>query len=384
MAELRFSGFLALFAIANLPLTAGSFRGFGGYGDAFIGRIGPYDANSTNFLDAVAASNATAIYNIPGYDVSKPYPGSPISGWRIRLAALDMSQPTNRSNSYLTSVDSEPFVGYSLTIEAPPALLKSSPEGGGGTTSKIVDTDPSWGMCMWNFGHPNQLQKERYNNPANKPLAADGSCAGFLSDACIAALEKATESEYAVASSANETRGRFGSLTICSQMSTPDECGEWGPGNAGGSVPSYGGVPVPFLNGSVTTSDGWVFGDDAGGYYNSTKDLREYWDSQVLNYWVLVTAMVNSTIDPDRSLWSPGAGLSRVHCVAPNGQGTGKGFTFSGVVPANVLNGDEEEDQGGNDAAAGDGDDDENGAGLVSPGKGVVWLLLALLVVLQG
>lgn len=379
MAEPRFSGFLALFAIANLPLTAGSFRGFGGYGDAFVGRIGPYDANSTDFLDAVAASNATAVYTIPGYDVSKPYPGSPIDGWRIRLAALDMSQPGNTYGPYLPS-SSEPFVGYSLAIEAPQALLKSSPDG----ASKIVDADPSWGMCMWSFGHPNQLQKERYNNPTNKPLAADGSCTGFLSDACIAALEKATEFEYSVASSANETRGRYGSLVTCSQMSTPDECGEWGPGNAGGAVPSYGGVPVPFLNGSVTTSDGWVFGDDAGGYYNSTKDLREFWDSQVLNYWVLVTAMVNSTIDPDRSLWSPGAGLSRVHCVAPNGQGTGKGFTFSGVVPANALNGDGGEDEGGNNAAAGDGGDDESGAGLLGPGKWAMWLLSALALVLQG
>ncbi|KAH6623291.1 hypothetical protein F5144DRAFT_357379 [Chaetomium tenue] len=374
MAKLRVPDLLAFLTIANLPLAAGSFGGFGGYGDAFTGRIGPFDANSTQFLEAIAASNATAVYKIPGYDVSKPYPGAPIDGWRLHLTALDMSQPP----AYQFS-DGKPFVGYSMTISAPAALLKTNPDGGG----KIVNTDPSWGMCMWAYGHPNQLTKERYNNRANKPLAADGSCAGFLSDACIAALEKATEDAYSIASSANDTRGRFGSLARCSSLDTPDECGEWGPGNAGGAVPSYGGVPVPFLNGSVTTSDGWEFGGDAGEYYNSTKDLHEYWDSQVLNYWVLVTAMVNVTIDPDRESWNLGAGLPRVHCVAPNGEGTGKGFTFSGVVPANALNGDGGGDGGGNDAGAGNGGDDENGAELVRPWNWAVWLVLALPVLLQ-
>ncbi|KAK3292941.1 uncharacterized protein B0H64DRAFT_444253 [Chaetomium fimeti] len=313
MAGQQFSGFLAFLAIANLPLTAGYSRGFGGYGDS-SGRVGPWDANSTNFLEAVAASNATGVYKIPGYDVSKPYPGEPMDGWRLRLALLDMSQA-----AYSPSLNNrDPFVGYSLTIEAPPALLKTDADDG----TKVVDTDPSWGMCMWHFGHPNQLRKERYNNLDNKPLAADGSCRGFLSDACIAALEKATEDEYEIASSANATRGGHGSLATCSRMGTPDECGGgYGPGGASPvSVPADAGVPVRFLNGSVTTSDGWEFEHTV--HYNSTEDLREYWDSSVLNYWVIVTAMVNATMDPDRSDRS-GPGLSRVHCVAPNGEGTG-------------------------------------------------------------
>ncbi|KAH6847616.1 hypothetical protein B0I37DRAFT_431312 [Chaetomium sp. MPI-CAGE-AT-0009] len=262
MAGQRFSGFLALLVIANLPLSTGFPEGFAGYGAAFNGRIGPWDANSTAFLEAVAASNATAVYKIPGYDRSAP------------------------------------SVGHSLAIEAPQALLKSNTDG-----TKIVDTDPSWGMCLWDFGGPNQLQKERYNNPDNKPLAADGSCKGFLSDACIAALEKATEYAYSPAEHAGRVRG----------------------------------------------------------------DLQEYWDSQVLNYWVLVTAMVNSTIDPDTPSWRRGEILSSVHCVAPNGAGTGKGFTFSGVVPANALNSDGEEDGDGNDAGVGNGGnggDGDSGAGL--------------------
>ncbi|EAQ83490.1 predicted protein [Chaetomium globosum CBS 148.51] len=321
MAKLRFPDLLAFLTIANLPLAAGSFGGFGGYGDAFTGRIGPFDANSTQFLEAIAASNATAVYKIPGHDVSKPYPGAPIDGWRLHLSALDMSQPPTYQFS-----DGKPFIGYSMTISAPPALLKANPDGGG----KMVDTDPSWGMCMWAYGHPNQLTKERYNNPANKPLAADGSCAGFLSDACIAALEKATEDAYSVAVSATTSRPLR--------------------------------LPRPMQR--------------SGHARRVRRDLQEFWDSQVLNYWVLVTAMVNVTIDPDRESWNPGPGLPSVHCVAPNGQGTGKGFTFSGVVPANALNGDGEEDgggnvgagngggdEGGNDAGAGNGGD-ENGARL--------------------
>lgn len=376
MATLRFTGFLA---IANIPLIAGSSIGFGGYGDAFNGRVGPWDANSTEFTNAVAASNATGVFKVPGYDVSKPYPGEPIDGWTIRVAAVDLSQvlQSGRGVDYYTS-SRVPMIGHSLTIQAPDALLKTNTDG-----TKVVNTDPSWGMCSWNFGHPNQLTKDRYNNPDNKPLAEDGSCKGFLSDACIAALERATEYSYSVADSAAEAKGRFGSLTTCDSISTPDECGEHGPGNAGSSVPSYGGVPIPYLNGSVTSTDGWEFEGDIGTHYNSTKDLQEFWDSMVVNYWVVVTAMVNATVDPDTPGYERGTGLSRVHCISPNGAGTGKGFTFSGVVPANALNsaggeGSGSEGNGGNGTNGGDGG---SGAGVVSPSRWVVWALLGLPVI---
>ncbi|KAL2145887.1 hypothetical protein VTI28DRAFT_5969 [Corynascus sepedonium] len=370
MARTRFSFLLPLLAAAtNLPLSAGSWgRGFSGYGEAFLGRVGPWDANSTFFLDAVAASNATGVFHIPGYDVSKPYPGEPIDGWTIHLAALDLSKPS----PYYSTGEGQPMVGDSLKIQAPDALLQDNDEEDG---TKEVRVHPSWGMCLWNFDHPSHLDKNRYNNRANKPLAADGSCKGFLSDACVAALEKATEVAYEVADSADTTRGRFGSLVTCSSLGVPDECGEHGPGGTGAGVPSYGGVPLRFLNGSVTQSDGWEFDDDAGDLYNSTADLREFWDSMVVNYWVLVTAFVNATVDPDVPGWERGRTLAGVHCVAPNGAGTGKGFTFSGVVPANakISSGNGK----GGDADAKQGDDN-SGPGLLIPGRWITWVSLAL------
>ncbi|KAL2193840.1 hypothetical protein P885DRAFT_63615 [Corynascus similis CBS 632.67] len=374
MTSTRSSFLLPLLAATtNLPLSARGF-GFSGYGEAFPGRVGPWDANSTFFLNAIAASNATGIFHIPGYDVSKPYPGEPIDGWAVHLTALDLSKPS----PYYIRPEGHPMVGHSLKIQAPDALLQDNDEEDG---TKEVLVDPSWGMCLWDFDHPSHLEKERYNNRANKPLAADGSCKGFLSDACVAALKKATEEAYEVADSAETTRGQYGSLVTCSSLETPDECGEHGPGGGGTDLPSYGGVPLRFLNGSVTQTDGWEFEGDAGELYNSTADLRDFWDSMVLNYWVLVTAFVNATADPDVPGWERGRTLAEVHCVAPNGAGTGKGFTFSGVVPANAKISSSGSGGKGSDADAKQ-EDGNSGAGLVIPGRWMVWASLALPVVL--
>ncbi|KAH6615860.1 hypothetical protein B0J18DRAFT_348954, partial [Chaetomium sp. MPI-SDFR-AT-0129] len=300
----------------SLPVSASiNFSGFAGYGEAFSGRVGPFDSNSTAFLDAVAASNSTGLFKIPGYDVSKPFPGKPIDGWTIRLAAVDLSEPykyagdpSNPLSQYDPNfaIRGQPMIGHSLKIQAPDSLLEPNPADNGKT--KIVKTDPSWGMCLWAFGHPNQLSKELYNNPTQKPLAADGSCKGFLSDACIAALEKDAGDSYSIADSAESTRGLFGGLTTCSSLSL----------------------------------------------YNSTKDLQEYWDSMVVNYWVFVTALVNATLDPEAYVSDWGEALSRVHCVAPNGVGTGKAFTFSGEVKAS--DGGDNTGGGGGGGGAGGGD----------------------------
>jgi hypothetical protein len=371
----RLSILLPLLALANVPQAAANYenyyeRGFGGYGDAFNERVGPFDANSTEFLKLVDASNATGIFKIPGYDVSKPYPGTPTDGWTLKLAAVDVSHPPQEwyTNGVLTS---DAMVGYSLTIQAPDALLKPNPADG----TKLVNTDPTWGMCIWNFGSPGHRNHSRYNNPTNKPLAEDGSCAGFLSDECIAALEKNLRLSYSLA-----TKGRYGSPLVCQQLSTPDACGEYGPGNAGSSVPSYGGVPIPFLNGSVTTTDGWEFQKDLGDAYNSTKDLQEFWDSMVVNYWVVVTAMINATVDNRTMGYERNPPLSRVSCVAPNGMGTGKAFTFSGATGANVQNGG----GGGEGSGTKTGDGKNSGAGLVSPARWAGWATLALGVGLGG
>jgi len=343
-----------LLQIASLALTANAAldRGFGGYGDAFLERVGPYDANSTEFLRAVEQSNATGVFRIPGYDVSKPFPGAPMDGWTLSITALDFSDPDGRGRRM--DPDYESMMGYSMKIQAPDSLLTSGPAG-----DKAVNAHDSWGMCLYNWGHP--FNKTLWNNPSNKPLNPDGSCKGFVSDACIAAIEKKALGYSSVATSRNESRNPFGSMVRCSGFPMPDDvCGEYGPGNAGGPVPSHGGVPVPYLNGSVTNEDGWLFEMDKGEYYNSTEDLRQYWDSMVLNYWPVLVVWVNATIDAEAYDFER-TKFARMSCVAPNGAGTGKAaFTFSGTAPGTVPGGVVGGGGGGGD---GGGDDKKNAAG---------------------
>ncbi|KAK3306079.1 uncharacterized protein B0T15DRAFT_534268 [Chaetomium strumarium] len=354
---------LRLLAIAQFPLAvdASLYDGFGGYGQGQ--RVAPYDANSTAFLDAVAASNSTGVFKIPGYDVSKPFPGTPIDGWTLSMAALDMS------HAAVVDATHEPMVGYSLTIQAPDSLIKNAGDG-----TKFVNADPSWGMCMWIFSPPPSNNKTLWNNPTNKPLADDGSCKGFLSDECIAALEKhATWEAYPADPAKLGSNGQFGSLVGCNTMHFPDECGPNGPGNSLFNAASLNGVPVPFLNGSITRSDGWQFEDYRGSSYNSTEDLQLYWDSQVLNFWTVVTVMVNATVDANAQMGDKGVGLPGVSCVAPNGVGTGKAFAFS-TSNFTVPNGNGDN---GNGTKA---DDENSGVGMAVPAWSVLWSVLALLV----
>ncbi|KAK0612178.1 hypothetical protein B0T14DRAFT_531744 [Immersiella caudata] len=355
-------------SIASLALTA-SALGFGGYGDSFLERVGPFDANSTQFLRAIEQSNATAVFRIPGYDVSKPFPGEPMDGWTFGITALDFS---HLPGDQFTSRNREnAMVGYSMKIQAPDGLLTGS----SGDATRVVRAHESWGMCLYSWGHPDSFNKTQWNNPSQKPLSADGSCKGFLSDACIALIEQRALSTYAISvvSARNESKNPFGSMVKCDSFlldDVEDACGEYGPGNAGGyPLPSRGGVPVPYLNGSVTNSDGWLFERDKGEIYNSTKDLHSYWDSMVLNYWPVLAVWVNGTIDKDADD-SKRRKLTTLSCVAPNGVGTGKAaFTFSGTAPAVV---------GGDKNGAGAAGDKKNGAGALRPEYLVILTALAL------
>ncbi|KAK0667102.1 hypothetical protein QBC41DRAFT_203922, partial [Cercophora samala] len=264
--------------------------GFGGYGDPWNDRTGPYNANNSAFLEAVESSNASAIFKMPGYDVSKPYPGAPIDGWTFSVTALDFS-----TFDYQRADSRTAMIGYSMTIKAPDSLLADNLDG-----TKKVNVDPSWGMCMWTWSPPHHTQKALWNNRENKPLSEDGSCDGFLSKECISALEKLGLDRSSVVLP-NETR------------------------SAAARFPS-------------PTSQ------DVGGYYNTTQDLRDYWDSYVLNYWPIMTVMVNVTVDEVTPFYKRKGGMARMSCVAPNGVGTGKGFSFSGVVPANAAGTDQKEE----------------------------------------
>ncbi|KAK0610907.1 hypothetical protein B0T14DRAFT_315440 [Immersiella caudata] len=288
-------------------------RGFGGYAAA-DSRVGPYDANSTAFLNHIASSNATATFPLTLPDISKPYPGTPIEGWTLSLAMLDIPDPERNSNR------DDSMLGYASILKAPDSLLVSTSGG-----PKEVNAHSSWGMCLWNFGEP--LRGE-VNNPNNSPLARNGSCAGFLSAPCLAKLEEQAKRSWRVDNSGRNSK--FGSKVICNTLNTPDECGPNGPGNSGSATRSYEGVPLRYLNGSVTESDGWL-------YMRATRAdtprepeyVGDFWDRMVLNYWPVVSILVNVEAGSD------GDGMVNVGCVAPNGQGTGKpAFTFSGVTPA--------------------------------------------------
>ncbi|KAK3385740.1 hypothetical protein B0H63DRAFT_381282, partial [Podospora didyma] len=305
---------MQLLAVATLLPTSASawyYRGFSGYGSPFNERVGPFDANNTALLSAIDASNATGVFKIPGYDVSKPFPGNLIDGWTFSLTALDLSHPNWRQAD--TTNRNEAMIGYSVKIKAPDSLLKLQSDG-----TRTVNTSPDWGMCMWTFGHPSRHNKTRFNNPTQKPLADDGSCKGFLSDACITALEKQASENYYVRDSLNLTVSPFGSM------------------------------------------------DDKGEFYNSTEDLRGYWDSMVENYWTFLTVMVNATVDPDTPSYKRGPGLPRVSCVSPNGAGTGKGFTFSGVVTGNSKGASSNNVSGGGGAAGGGNTTEKKDSGAVS------------------
>ncbi|KAK4235882.1 hypothetical protein C8A03DRAFT_17415 [Achaetomium macrosporum] len=317
MVTTRLLNLLRVFAVAHLPVSLGAIQhdGFGGYGQS--DRIGPYDANSTAFLNAVASSNSTGIFKIPGYDVSKPFPGTSIDGWTLSIAALDLSHP----DLAVLDATHQAMIGHSLTIQAPDSLIKSAADG-----TKMVNADPSWGMCMWTFYPPSSRNKILWNNPTNKPLAEDGSCQGFLSDECIAGLEK------------------------------------WATWSA------YPADPA------TAESDGWLFERDKGTRYNSTQDLQLFWDNQVLNFWTVVTVMVNATIDVNARYGDRGVGLPHVNCVAPNGVGTRKASAFSS---ANFTVQNSGADSGNGSKA----DDENSGAGTAGPTWSVIWAVAALLVV---
>lgn len=103
--------------------------------------------------------------------------------------------------------------------------------------------------------------------------------------------------------------------------------------------------------------------------------------------------MVNATYDPDLPSFERPDGLARLHCIAPNGMGTGKAFSFSGTVPASIDVGrsenggdDKNENGGGKSENGGDGEtNDENSSGrLRNPASWIMGSVLGFSVVLGG
>jgi hypothetical protein len=82
------------------------------------------------------------------------------------------------------------------------------------------------------------------------------------------------------------------------------------------------GVPIQYLNGSVTFQDGWDTDQNT-----TAQDLRDMWDSMAVNFWPVMTLFVpvtNGSSPPDVE-----PGLARLSCISPDGIGTGKVFSYS-------------------------------------------------------
>lgn len=82
------------------------------------------------------------------------------------------------------------------------------------------------------------------------------------------------------------------------------------------------GVPVQYLNGSVTNQDGWNI-----DHNTTAQDLKDMWDSMVVNFWPVMTVFIH--VQNDTSSLDTQHGLAQLSCIAPDGTGTGKSFTFS-------------------------------------------------------
>jgi len=387
--------FTAIITLISFPLSVATaddnstfvpVPGFSGYGQPSAGRTGPHDANSTEYLDAIKNSNATGLFKIQGYNVSQPWTRrfkerEEVDGWTLSVAALEIADPTSQKEPPDTKV------GFRVSVKAPDSLMQTDEQG-----NKRVDAHPSWGMCMWIL-EPMRIDTKAWPLPlGNKTLTEDASCERYLTPKCISVLMTESDSSYVIKDSGTNP---FGSVVQCGFLymnvldcgSPNDESvekhaavpnsGQYLFGHhsqtAWYNIPASDGVPLPYLNGSVTVSD--TFKE------NRTKEKQEIWDKMVLNVWPVITLMVNATIDPDhpdgsdrvRERQNP---IHQLHCVAPNGVGTGRAFTFSGEVPGTK---DEEKDE--SDDYDEDEDKKEDGAGLaVRPSTGLVavwaWVLI--------
>jgi hypothetical protein len=81
-------------------------------------------------------------------------------------------------------------------------------------------------------------------------------------------------------------------------------------------------VPIQYLNGSVTDQDGWDI-----DHNTTAQDIKDMWDSMVVNFWPVMTVFVH--VQNDTSSLDTQPGLAKLSCIAPDGVGTGKVFTYS-------------------------------------------------------
>ncbi|KAM7190950.1 hypothetical protein V8F33_009183 [Rhypophila sp. PSN 637] len=313
--------------------------GFSGFGQPSAGRLGPYDATRPSTLRVASFLGRLLVFSFP---------------WICHRA-----EPTGANNDLPTATAAVAAavitLGYSITLKAPDSLLTSDPL----TNASQVNADPTWRLCMWVLDPTRLVSNILYDDRVfqqNRTLTTDGSCERYLAPECIDSLTNYFRRSYRVLDTPSSA---YGAAVICDTDPYWDlQCGSpWDSDKAkpadqfpqlvfGGteydiedtwwvSVPTSDGVPVPYLNGSVTTS----YTLPTGPLVNDTDKFRRAWDTLALSVWPVVTLWVNATFDPaiteDTHPGNRPRGSAKLHCIAPNGVGTvsGEVFTFSGLKP---------------------------------------------------
>ncbi|KAK2739053.1 hypothetical protein CKAH01_18707 [Colletotrichum kahawae] len=207
---------VALCAIIDSGAHASCIWGFGGYaepcGAQFIG------ADDKIWTVAVENSNSSGTYTMPGYDVSKPWPGSPMDGWKIAVAAVDLDHEQRGEAGSL--LGGRATIGDDIKIIAPESLyVPSSNESDHG--KPVVNANADWVFCAWRWFSPPYGNESLAMNPDNLEAPEDGSCKQWLPDACIQAVEKQASTAYWINS---EPKGIYGSRHKCFDLDVPEEC----------------------------------------------------------------------------------------------------------------------------------------------------------------
>ncbi|KAL0935897.1 uncharacterized protein CTRU02_208111 [Colletotrichum truncatum] len=293
----------AVISATLVPRASAAFCpwGFGGYAEPCgAERIG---ADDKVWINAVEASNSSGTYTMPGYDVSKPWPGTPMDGWTLSKTGVDLSglRRDGRRGSLYSGLA---VVSSDIKIIAPKSLYVPSTNASD-HGRPVVNAHPDWIFCAWRWYTAPYNNKTLFTNPDNLELPEDGSCAQWLSDECIKAVEKQASTAYWINS---EPGGRYGSHHTCHDLDVPDECLGTKLENNEPLVPTWG-VPLQYLNGSTTWQGGYGLDENT-----TAEDIKAMWWAQTVEYQPIVTMFGHKT---NKSLYStdPEPGFAKLSCI---------------------------------------------------------------------
>ncbi|KAI1772084.1 hypothetical protein F4818DRAFT_427592 [Hypoxylon cercidicola] len=129
--------------------------------------------DSATWDAALSTPNATGTYPMPGFNISGAFSDAEIPGWMmsIRVSTNRESHLQNRDDD---SNDSRYFTGTSISVRAPDALLRDN---------QVVLSEDLQGGSSWKVrAYVVDSIRDGVDEEARDD---DGSCASFLSPACI-------------------------------------------------------------------------------------------------------------------------------------------------------------------------------------------------------